>query len=382
MILGIDASNIRGGGGITHLKEFLDHSDPKKFGFTKVFLWSGSKTLQNIKSKPWLIKVSVPELDKSLLHRSYWQKYKLSAEAERNHCNLLFIPGGSYSGNFPNIVSMSQNLLPFEWKEMFRYGLSITTFKFLILRFIQSFTFLKSNGVIFLTQYARKRVLEQFRIKLENTIVISHGINQKFFFQNRVQKDFTEFTWQSPAKVLYVSFVGEYKHQWNVVYAISRLLDKGIPIELTLVGDLVDPTAVAKLKRSLIENHKWSQYLLHFTKVSYDEIDILYKKADLFLFASTCETFGQIITEAMASGLPIVTSDNMTLQEILGQSSIFFDSENIDSIAESTELLLRDKILREQFAEQVFNKAKLYSWDRCAAETFRYFQKITKNLNE
>ncbi len=51
MILGIDASNLRRGGGITHLVEVLKAAKPQDYGFTKVIVWSGSSTLDQIKDK-------------------------------------------------------------------------------------------------------------------------------------------------------------------------------------------------------------------------------------------------------------------------------------------------------------------------------------------
>ena len=53
MILGIDASNIRGGGGITHLVELLKAAHPAQHGFGKVVVWSGQETLSKIEERPW-----------------------------------------------------------------------------------------------------------------------------------------------------------------------------------------------------------------------------------------------------------------------------------------------------------------------------------------
>ena len=49
MILGIDASNIRAGGGVTHLVNLLQDAEPLDKGFTKVIIWAGTSTLNQIK---------------------------------------------------------------------------------------------------------------------------------------------------------------------------------------------------------------------------------------------------------------------------------------------------------------------------------------------
>ena len=63
MILGIDASNIRAGGGLTHLVELLGAADPLAHDFSRVVVWSGRSTLSRIEDRDGLGKVSGPVLD-------------------------------------------------------------------------------------------------------------------------------------------------------------------------------------------------------------------------------------------------------------------------------------------------------------------------------
>ena len=65
---------------------------------------------------------------------------------------------------------MNQNLLPFHFKEMNRYGWGYAKFKLLLLRFTQSFTFKKSTGIIFLSDYWMKNFSGKTECKDLNTI--------------------------------------------------------------------------------------------------------------------------------------------------------------------------------------------------------------------
>ena len=67
--------------------------------------------------------------------RTIWQIFKLSAEVKKEGCSILFVPGGSYAGTYLPVVTMSQNLLPFEINELKRFGFSFMTLKLLMLRF-------------------------------------------------------------------------------------------------------------------------------------------------------------------------------------------------------------------------------------------------------
>ena len=149
MRLGIDAYNLRAGGGVTHLVALLRAADPLAQGFSQVIVWGGLLTLGQIEDRPWLVKCHQPLLDKSLPHRIFWQRFRLSKLARTADCDVLFVPGGSYAGDFHPVVSMSRNMLPFEWRELRRYGWSLTSLKLMLLRWTQSRTFRKRMGLFF-----------------------------------------------------------------------------------------------------------------------------------------------------------------------------------------------------------------------------------------
>src|SRR4051812_42988690 len=98
MIIGIDGSNIRAGGGITHLVALLSAAQPADDGFTQIVVWGGKGLLGKLPGEPWLTKIHCAELDRGLWTRLRWQAWELSRMAAIHSCNILFIPGGSYIG--------------------------------------------------------------------------------------------------------------------------------------------------------------------------------------------------------------------------------------------------------------------------------------------
>jgi glycosyltransferase involved in cell wall biosynthesis len=107
----------------------------------------------------------------------------------------------------------------------------------------------------------------------------------------------------------------------------------------------------------------------------YEALHALYAEANLCLFASSCEAFGQIVTEAMSAGLPIACSNRSAMPEILGNAGVYFDPENPDDIANTIIKLIESPELRAQKAQAAFERAKQYSWLRCADETFYFLAK-------
>ena len=180
MILGIDAFNISRGGGLTHLVEFLSEANPSKHGFDKVIIWGNLKVLNKIENKDWLQKENVPMLNKGLLYRIFWHQLIQAYTAKKNCCDIVFAPGGVALSGFSPIVTMSRNMLPFEWKELKRFGFSMLTFKLIILHFTQLRSFKKANGLIFLTRYAKEIISKHNSIKKTQLKIIHHGVNPIF----------------------------------------------------------------------------------------------------------------------------------------------------------------------------------------------------------
>ena len=97
-VLGIDATNIRLGGGITHLIELLGSFDPAQSAFKKIIVWGNSSTLSQIPESCWIEKINPTALNKSIVFRSLWQLLKLRRQAKVNKCTILLIPGGIFWG--------------------------------------------------------------------------------------------------------------------------------------------------------------------------------------------------------------------------------------------------------------------------------------------
>ena len=193
--------------------------------------------------RAWLDLREILVLNHSLMNRLYWQNVTLTSLVRKN-CDLLFVPGGLYLGSFRPYVTMCQNLLPFADKEVARYGFSARTVPMKLFSRGQRLTFVHSNGIIFLTQHARNELVSKYPCIVQlHQSVIPHGIDPIFSHERT-----NDLKYSIPIKLLYVSTVDLYKHQWNVVSSVSNLWKEGFDVQLTLVGSAY-PQALEKLKR-------------------------------------------------------------------------------------------------------------------------------------
>ena len=375
LTLGIDASNIRAGGGVTHLVELLRSANPPAHGFAKVVVWASRATLARIEERPWLVKRSNLVMEGHYLRRAFWQRNRLGAMARTEGCNLLFVPGGSFATDFRPVVTMSRNLLPFEWRELWRHGISLASFRLLLLRWSQSRSFREADGLIFLTKYAEETVLKVTGALSGKRVTIPHGINERFFHKPRAQRRIEECDEQRPFRLLYVSIIANYKHQCQVAKAIVKLRAEGVRIALDLVGS-ADPLALRQLRRTLQRVDPVGSVVRYVGSVPHNELHAWYESADLCVFASSCENMPNILLEGMASGLPMACSNRGPMPEVLRDAGIYFNPEDPTDIANAIRQWLDFPDLRMQKALAAYNLARQYSWARCAAETFGFLARI------
>ncbi len=370
MILGIDATNIRSGGGLTHLKEILNEIDINNIDFEKIIVWSNNKTLEELPNKYWLVKNTHPWLNKSNILSFLYQILLLSKSARKHNCNLLFVPGGAFLGSFRPIVSMSRNMLPFEKIERDRFERK-GRLKLALLKHMQSYTFEKSKGVIFLTSYAKKYITNSIRLR-RKTVIIPHGINLRFLKEPQKQFCINEYSFANPFKLLYVSIVTVYKHQWNVAEAVLKLRDEGYPIKLELVGS--PDRSFKKLQKVMgKDNHK----IIDFKGlIPYSELDEIYKSADAFVFASSCENMPNILIEAMSAGLPIASSNKGPMPEVLGEGGFYFDPTDVDETYNAIKQMINSKEQRTEKSSISYNRTLNYTWKDCSRKTFMFLYEV------
>lgn len=375
LTIGVDAANLRRGGGVTHLIELFGAAEPAHQGFARVVIWAGSKTLTAIPDRPWLDKRCPSALDRGLLSRMLWQRFQLSGAAQAVRCDLLFIPGGSFAGGFRPVVTMSQNLLPFDFGELRRYGCSWTTLKMLLLRGLQSRTFRRADGVIFLTQAAKASVLRVTGPLTAECPVIPHGLNPRFRMAPKAQRPIDTYTDEHPYRVIYVSIIDQYKHQWQVVEALAALRREGWPLTLDLVGPAYAP-ALARLRATIARCDPQGVWVQYHGAVAYEKLHELHAQGDLGVFASSCENMPNILLETMGAGLPVACSDRGPMPEVLGDAGVYFDPERPSDIARALRELIASPELRTAKAQASYTAALGFDWGRCADETFGFLARV------
>jgi len=368
MKVGIDATNIKSGGGAVHLVEIINRFS--KIKDIEVVIWSNSIIAKSlIKSKNVNIIILHKVFDHPII-RGFWQLIALAGLARKLSCDILFFPGGSYIGAFKPFVSMSQNMLPFSPEEINRYGFSLRKIKLLILKYWQEHSFKKSQGIIFLSSYAKRIISNSIDISFSNHKVIHHGINKGFFQVNK-----RKFNKSFP-KAVYVSTIDVYKHHEKVIKAVSNLKIKdGVNLQLDFIGSSYKP-ALKKVEKA-IKTLNLSDSIKILGTIKNSDLPKRYEEYDFAIFASSCENQPITLLEKMASGLPICSSNMQPMPEVLGDGGIYFDPLNTREIEEAIKKLLTCEQSRSRISRLSKDLSKKYNWDNTAIGTLNFLREVS-----
>jgi len=260
--------------------------------------------------------------------------------------------------------------LPFIKRFFFRFNL----FHQLILR-LEKRIFEKGEckKIIAISEMVKRDILKHYQLPEDRVKVVYNGVqldrfnpsNRKFFRDEiRQQLRISD----EEVMILFVGSGFERKGLEYLIKSVQYMKQKNW--RLVLVGK-------GKWKRYLGFASKENQgKITHLEPI--DEIEKMYAAADFFVLPSIYEPFGNANLEALASGLPIITSRNCGAAEIITpkkEGIILEDPSDYKAIADAIDFLMDSKI-RESMGESARLLAEKFTQERNASEMLEVYQKL------
>jgi glycosyltransferase involved in cell wall biosynthesis len=110
--------------------------------------------------------------------------------------------------------------------------------------------------------------------------------------------------------------------------------------------------------------------------VADDDLPGLYSQAALFVFPSLYEGFGLPLLEAMACGVPVISSNSSSLPEVVGDAAVTLPPENADAWSDTILALLADSTLRTSLVADGFLQARHFTWKRAAKQLMSIYEEL------
>ena len=232
---------------------------------------------------------------------------------------------------------------------------------------------LKNASIVIALSEDMKRKMNNI-CKREDIAILPNGIELDKFKDLSLQKQKNDNTKKT------IIFVGTLRPVKGVEYLIKamNIIHEKLPdTDLLIVGDGPDREKMETLVQELN-----LQDCIHFAgKVSNEEIPVYMARADVFALPSLSEGFGIVNIEAMASGLPIVTTNVGGLPEIVinGENGFLVEPKNPEALAEKILFILSDNDLKARISMNNQMKAEIYSWDIVVKNLISIYESLSTN---
>jgi len=214
----------------------------------------------------------------------------------------------------------------------------------------------RSHRLIAVSEATRSDLLRFYRIPKDRITVVHHGVEPAF---SRLGRSRTE------SYLLCVSTLHPHK---NLAWLIRAYGRKKRDFRLILAGlrgfhaESIDRQIKEMGLQDSVQLTGW---------VPREDLYSLYERARAFVYPSTFEGFGMPVLEALAAGIPVACSDIPPLREVASDAALYFDPLNEDEIASAIERIMSDTSLQEQLAKAGRERARPFTWERCAEQTLK-----------
>ena len=221
--------------------------------------------------------------------------------------------------------------------------------------------------IIAVSHFTKERLVERFGVKPEKISVVWNGVDS--CFRPRPMREILHTKDQagikSPRYVLFLGSIEPRKNLGRLLTAWDRILPE-LPDDIELV------VAGAKGAPQVFSDSGIQRIPARVNFAGYipqDHLPALYSGATALVYPSLYEGFGLPPLEAMACGCPVVTSNNSSLTEVVGDDAILVDPLDEESIADGMFRMIIRPHLREQLARSAFQRVECLSWETSAAKT-------------
>lgn len=248
---------------------------------------------------------------------------------------------------------------------------------------LKSFT---SNDYCFsISQYTKKDFLKYCPwLDADKITNIPLSTNQPYQPNNNLTSEIRK-KYHIPNSKKYLFSLCSLEPRKNLIRAVKTFIQF---IEKNKIDDLVFVLGggayegfIERFEKELPDYQKYKDKIIRAGYVDDKDLEVLYSNAEWFVYTSQYEGFGMPPLEAMACGTAVITSNNTSLPEVVGDAGIMIDWDSDEQHIKAYEKYYFDKKFRDKMAQKGLERSKLFSWDKTVDIMVEQFKKCPQNSN-
>lgn len=227
----------------------------------------------------------------------------------------------------------------------------------------------RADVIITISEFSKKEIVELYSVKPEKIRVVYLGFDDGKFLPASIDNSETlkKYNIAKPY-LLYVGRLEKKKNIANMIAAFAIAKEKNHDLKLVLAGSAGHQFEDIK---KIIEDNKLGQEVIITGYVAQEDLPIIYNHAEIFLFPTLYEGFGLPILEAMASAVPVLTSNFAPHTEVGGDAAYYADPYSPQSLADGIIKILTEVDLKQSLKEKGLIRVREFSWRQTAEEIYK-----------
>jgi glycosyltransferase involved in cell wall biosynthesis len=234
----------------------------------------------------------------------------------------------------------------------------------------------RASRVLTVSEASKRDILRYFRVPESKIDVIYNAIDEQFgeaLPQEEIDRVRERYQLYDPF-VLYAGNIKPHKNIERLIEAVHLLRKSGLEqVRLLIIGDEISkyPTL-----RRAVHRYKLHHHVRFLGFVPDKTLASLYRLAAVFVFPSLYEGFGLPPLEAMASGTPVVTSNQSSLPEVVGDAALLVDPYEPAAIFDAMRRVLTEPDLAASLRERGLARVRQFSWDRSVRRIRQIYDEV------
>lgn len=306
-----------------------------------------------------------------------WMQGRMSLEMLMHAPQVLFVPSQALPRVLKNDAANKKFTVTtihdtaFDTYPEF-YGSEVRKF-----RAITKLAVKKATHIIVPSEQTKRALMEKYHVsetRLTVTPLAADLDRYKQLPERELEPVLRKYRLSNKNYFLHIGRMDDKKNITTIIRAFEIFKKRrgfGDPFELILIGP---PGRGFEVMKKYYQASEAKDRIKYLGWINEDEIPAILNGAFAYLFPSWYEGFGIPNLEAMACGIPLITSDIPVHHEVAADAALFVPPAEVDSWARSMGELVANGRVRDELIQKGLERAKMFSWDRTAKETLEVFR--------